>query len=160
MEGVSANNSVAEETDAWFENLIDIQDAIDDDTPSVRVAILDTGINKRHPAIRKHIKSVTHPDRAIQEWRGFPDAKGFEPLNDLVGHGTQVTSIVLKIAPRSHLYIARVVDNDRMFSWDGDFHAAADVMFPSFKSDTAIGNKLGCKRMSRTYYFDVLGYCD
>lgn len=65
----------------------------------VRVAIFDTGIMTNHPLIEKNIiKSI--------------DFTG-EGIEDLSGHGTLVTLILLGILPSADLFIVKVLDKNR-----------------------------------------------
>jgi subtilisin family serine protease len=93
----------------------------------VRVAILDTGIDLAHADFQR--------PRAISFKEGQPvSATGEAPqwdrikgtvnycwvdgtvddrnIQDLSGHGTQVAGIILRLAPKAKLYIARICEGD------------------------------------------------
>jgi hypothetical protein len=65
--------------------------------PVVKVAILDTGIDPLHRNVGTSKNFCDGDDRDVQ---------------DLDGHGTQVASIVLQLAPNAQLCIARILDGD------------------------------------------------
>jgi subtilisin family serine protease len=71
----------------------------------VRIAVLDTGIDASHPLIRQALAKCS-----IVDTQGFPSCR--DPLQDLHGHGTHVTSVLLKTSPGAALYIARVTDDE------------------------------------------------
>jgi hypothetical protein len=88
----------------------------------VKIAVLDTGIDLSHEDFQKA--------RALSFVEGKPkSAKGEKPqieriiekksfcgdendVQDVDGHGTQVAGIILRLAPRAHLYIARICEGD------------------------------------------------
>jgi subtilisin family serine protease len=76
------------------------------DDNRVRIAILDSGIDARHPDMAQYIN-----DGIIIRSQGFPST--LDPLADKDGHGTHGTSVLLKTAPHAALLIARVADDDR-----------------------------------------------
>ena len=95
-----------------------------DDAQCVRVAVLDTGVHAEHPLIKTEIGG------RIRCSKGFPDE--FNPLIDQSGHGTYVTSVLLRTAPQAILYIARVVDDREQLHADNEYSAAANVSGHSF----------------------------
>lgn len=89
----------------------------------VKIAILDTGFDRAHDDMEKPRavsfedgKPVPATGEGIQKdrivkWKDFCGEDNSSDLNmmeDLDGHGTQVAGIVLRLAPRSQLLIARV----------------------------------------------------
>lgn len=71
----------------------------------VTVAVLDSGINPDHPALRGRVDKVG-PD--------FYDADGLKPGDARYGiHGTAMVSDVLKVAPKARIITARVTDDRR-----------------------------------------------
>ncbi|KAI1125137.1 ankyrin [Nemania abortiva] len=93
----------------------------------VKVAILDTGFDPKHRdwdnprALRftnnqpeSDPRDVKQRDR-IKEFRDFCGGDGSQELDgvDLDGHGTQVTGIILRLAPRADVYVARICEGDR-----------------------------------------------
>jgi subtilisin family serine protease len=92
-----------------------------DGDKSVRIAILDTGVDVTHPQIGHarvtgKIKSF-FPDsleRASQS-----DFECLDPLADRLGHGTHGTSLLLRIAPNATIYVARVAGDDGNLVYDG-----------------------------------------
>jgi hypothetical protein len=64
-----------------------------------RVAILDTSLDKDHPGIMGCSQNFCG-------LRSFTDGD----TRDYHGHGTFIASLVLKVAPQSNLYIAKVAE--------------------------------------------------
>ena len=71
----------------------------DTDVP-VTVTIVDTGLDCHHPLLRDFL------ERGQIECKSF--IEGVSNDEDVCGHGTHVAHLVLKVAPRVKLYIARV----------------------------------------------------
>lgn len=70
----------------------------------VKIAVLDTGIDLNNPAISL--------DRGkIKDKRNFVPN---EDWTDHVGHGTQVTSLLLRMAYNAHIYVARVAQGSKL----------------------------------------------
>ncbi|KAI9652610.1 MAG: hypothetical protein M1821_008357 [Bathelium mastoideum] len=91
----------------------------------VKIAILDTGIDLCHEdfqnmrAIKFHEKRPVPARGETSQIKRIPMKyrKNFcggdeNNVQDLDGHGTQVASIVLRLAPRAELCIARICDGD------------------------------------------------
>ncbi|KAH7324147.1 peptidase S8/S53 domain-containing protein [Stachybotrys elegans] len=100
----------------------------DDDNPlprrdwpgPVKIAILDTGIDLEHPDFSKpperrskdgkkaaqQIQEIPQRDR-IKAWKSFTGGPE-DDVTDSDGHGTHIAGLILTIAPRAELYIARV----------------------------------------------------
>lgn len=87
----------------------------------VRVAILDTGVDSRHPQIQKALD-----DKIIREARGFPVS--FKPLRDGHGHGTHAASVLMRTAPHAVLYIARIADNEGNIATENNYEAMVNVI--------------------------------
>jgi len=70
----------------------------------VKVAILDTGIDLNHPVFKDFI--------ARDQIGGFYDFinESSIPVDDN-GHGTHVSHLLLKTAPYSRIYVARVFED-------------------------------------------------
>jgi subtilisin family serine protease len=64
-----------------------------------KIAILDTGLDQDHPAIMACVEN-------FRQLRSFTDGE----TRDFHGHGTFIASLILKVAPQSHLYIAKVAE--------------------------------------------------
>ncbi|KAL1873557.1 hypothetical protein Daus18300_003922 [Diaporthe australafricana] len=93
----------------FFTNLEDFHDSFssfvkrneDSSKPPIRVAIIDTGIDKNHVEIifdGKHIKD---------EWC-FSYVGSASDFHDYNGHGTHCTSLVQKVAPDAEIYVLKV----------------------------------------------------
>lgn len=50
--------------------------------------------------------------RACEDFTGTGPITKKDDMKDLDGHGTQVTELILRLAPRSELYIARICEGD------------------------------------------------
>ena len=96
-----------------------------DNDKKVKVAILDSGIDASHPQFSKYPM-----DGGMSRFRGFGDHNcrdwtGSSATHDRVGHGTHAAALVLKVAPKAELYIAKIFN-----SKDGDAntpHHVAEV---------------------------------
>jgi Subtilase family len=97
----------------------------------LKIAILDTGIDMKGTDANCHIHEDFRQKRAISFRDGMPcpDTEGTPQyqrikgmrnfcsggeaeVQDLDGHGTAVAGIILRLAPETHLYIARICDGD------------------------------------------------
>ena len=76
----------------------------------VRVAILDTGIDPTVDGIKLPF------NRGHVHYKNF--ASGHDFAQDTHGHGTAVTSLLLKVAPNADVYVARVTPDGK--TWDYD----------------------------------------
>ncbi|EPE02714.1 pfs domain-containing protein [Ophiostoma piceae UAMH 11346] len=95
----------------------------EDDTP-IRVAVIDTGIDREHADFKTARTKKFHdhkpnPARSeqpqksrIREWKNFCKDQPEDDVSDLDGHGTQVAGIILRLAPNADLYVARVCTGD------------------------------------------------
>ncbi|KAI1111129.1 hypothetical protein F5Y14DRAFT_328140 [Nemania sp. NC0429] len=67
--------------------------------PRVRIAVLDTGIDLEHPKLSRSKARIMD----CRSWVADDPSIG-----DVCGHGTHIASVLLKMAPWAHLYVARV----------------------------------------------------
>jgi subtilisin family serine protease len=97
-----------------------------DTTPRVKVCILDTGFDGRHPflldtpfgkGLGRRIKgyigfnddgNIFEEKRAWSDWKNDPQALAGDAYVDWDGHGTHCAGIVLQVAPEADIYIARI----------------------------------------------------
>lgn len=92
------------------------------DQARIKVAILDTGVDENDEAIKR----AESDESLIREnCVGFP--KTLNPLHDRNGHGTHVASVLLRTAPFTSLYIARIADDARHISSDNDYKSTVEV---------------------------------
>ncbi|KAI1394275.1 ankyrin [Hypoxylon trugodes] len=75
----------------------------------IRVAVLDTGIDLGHEDWRR-------PRADMMNFCGGSESD----IQDVDGHGTQVAGIILRLAPRADVYIARVCVENRNRGISGD----------------------------------------
>lgn len=91
----------------------------------VKVAILDTGIDLSHENFNQPRASTFRGGQPIAS-KGEPEQrtriqnkKCFfgdpQDVQDIDGHGTQVAGIVLRLAPRAELYIARICEGSARY---------------------------------------------
>ena len=119
--------------DRWFSQLVFAHHFIsnnqNDNDPKIRVAILDSGIDQTHTDIKNNL---SHPGeiKSIHAWKGFPSS--LDPLQDPTGHGTHGASVLLKAAPHSELYVARITDDNGEIPSEGNFISILKVVPASF----------------------------
>ncbi|KAG8157271.1 hypothetical protein KVR01_012979 [Diaporthe batatas] len=90
----------------------------------IKIAVLDTGLDVKHPNFlnprltgfeggkpvwaKKPEPSQYERIKACADFTGDGLVESKDDMIDLNGHGTQVTELILRLAPRSDLYIARI----------------------------------------------------
>lgn len=100
----------APNAEKWFEQLeSDIHPILEikrrtGDT-EVRVSVLDTGIDLTHERIQKQLDKNGSKIVAFQDW-----AASKHGINDVVGHGTAVCDVLLRVA-KVHLYVGKISDS-------------------------------------------------
>ncbi|KAI0183575.1 pfs domain-containing protein [Xylaria flabelliformis] len=70
----------------------------------VKVALLDTGLDLRHPHVEARIENIKGKYNWLQE-------KFRQSIHDLNGHGTFTANLILDYAPDAELYIAKIAEN-------------------------------------------------
>ncbi|KAI9782134.1 MAG: hypothetical protein M1839_005481 [Geoglossum umbratile] len=99
----------------WFESLVDeVYPAINErykigDVP-VKVAVIDTGVDGEHPLLKHFL------ERKQIQCKSFID--GYKGAEDVCGHGTHATHLVLKVAPRAEVHVARVFTSGHRSEWE------------------------------------------
>jgi subtilisin family serine protease len=83
------------------------QGYVRDSYKSIKIAVLDTGIDWKHSSMRAAKKQ-----NRLKALKSF--VKGDESVDDLHGHGTHVAALLLKVAPDSQLYIAKVASGGKI----------------------------------------------
>ncbi|KMS70649.1 serine protease membrane protein [Streptomyces viridochromogenes] len=84
----------------------------------VTVAVLDSGIDPDHPALKGRVAKVG-PD--------FYDSDGLRPGDDGYGvHGTAMVSDVLKVAPKAKIITARVIDDSHEYKFERGLSPVGD----------------------------------
>jgi subtilisin family serine protease len=91
-------------------NLMDRIDYSDKfETSRVKIAVLDTGIDWSDSYI------LGAKDR-IADWKNWAgdlqDRDSKQQVHDNAGHGTHVTSLLLKTAPEAQLYVCRIANQN------------------------------------------------
>ena len=104
----------------------------------VKVAVIDTGVDLAHPALRDALAPAS-------EWRDFyagdaiPQEEG-NPNDDGYGHGTNVAGIIRQVAPRATILPIRVLGPDGQ----GDVaHLSAAIQWATAKGAHVINLSLG-----------------
>lgn len=112
-----------------YELLLKVWDHFDFKTGKdkpIKIAVLDTGLDVNHPNfenprlarfVNGKPKWASKPEpsqyeriKACADFTGGDVIERKEDMKDLNGHGTQVTELMLRIAPRAELYIARICE--------------------------------------------------
>ncbi|KAI6091062.1 hypothetical protein F4821DRAFT_211082 [Hypoxylon rubiginosum] len=109
----------------------------------VKIAVLDTGIDLEHEDFRAaratsfiggRPKSAPGEDPQtdrIKEKRNFCGDE--DCVQDYDGHGTQVAGIILRLAPRADIYVARICDGNVVQN-GGDNHGKSYITNPTPKA--------------------------
>jgi subtilisin family serine protease len=83
----------------------------------VTVAVLDTGAQLNHPALKDRFKDVKRYDfvdndkNPSERWVGQDDDKDGD-ADEMTGHGTHVAGIVVRVAPAAKIMPLRVLDTE------------------------------------------------
>ena len=112
----------------------------------VKVAILDTGVDLMHPALRRHVAGgwdFISDDANPSEQRDYVDNDRDGSVDEAFGHGTHVAGIVHLVAPDAQLLVGRVLDADGR----GDLvNVAAGVRWAMEQGADVINLSLGSLR--------------
>lgn len=105
---IAADNSIWE-----YRNLYDeaIQSEEESPAPRVKVAILDTGLDRSIASIQAYSERIVE----VKSW--LPP--GDDPASngtDESGHGTHVTGLLLTMAPDCDVYIAQIADGNGLIA--------------------------------------------
>ena len=73
----------------------------------IRIAVLDSGINTKHPKVQGLIQQTSswNSNRLV-----FKSLTGLEDDSDPVGHGTHIEDTIMSIAQGARIYVGGVVD--------------------------------------------------
>lgn len=91
----------------------------------MKIAILDTGIEKHDPDIWGRRVGRHDPIKMVKHFGGS------EPETDMDGHGTHVAGLVMEIAHHADLYIAKIADN--IPQGEQGYSSVVNVSGPSFQ---------------------------
>ena len=98
--------------DDWFKELqyvsVEINRNRKSNSKTSKVAILDTGMDVGHSAVSEAL------NKRIKGWKGFPDSA--DPWKDTDGHGTFLACVLMRAAPQTLLYIARIFNDAREYT--------------------------------------------
>ena len=117
----------------------------------IKIAVLDTGIDTEHNVMRAAKKL-----KRIKDMKSF--VQGDKTIKDFNGHGTHITALLLKIAPHSQLYIAKVARGSKI----PEDHSIAEVSSSNHslkqkRLTLFAGNRMGYRSGGR-YHHDVFRY--
>lgn len=97
-------------TDEWFQALRSVDGfrtlarlKLDDPT-RIKIAILDTGLDRNHPFVREHKARI----KAVCDWVDSDGLNDDDFSGDEVGHGTHVAFIILANVPNADVFVARI----------------------------------------------------
>ncbi|KAL6823378.1 hypothetical protein V8C40DRAFT_247943 [Trichoderma camerunense] len=96
----------------WLDNLKRISELVERKrrqcavAPEIRVAILDTGLNREFPVFQAKGGLM----KSIIEERDFVNPKPV-PMTDTFGHGTFMARLIMECAPGAGIIVARVAEN-------------------------------------------------
>ncbi len=112
----------------------------------VKVAIIDTGADLTHPALRRSIIGgwdFVDNDANPTDYKSGANSDGDAVADEAFGHGTHVAGIVHLVAPNAQLLIVRVLDSDGR----GDLvNVAAGVRWAMDQGAKVINLSLGSMR--------------
>ena len=117
------------------------------------VAVLDTGAQLDHPALRANFEGVRHydfvgKDNNPTERRIEADTDGDGIKDDLFGHGTHVAGIVDLVAPKAKIMPIRVLDTE---GYGDVFTIAQAVIYAEQNGADAINLSLGSRSPSKLF---------
>jgi thermitase len=112
------------------------------------VAILDTGAQLDHPALKASFEGVPRYDFVSDDTN--PSEPSFattkeQRAREVVGHGTHVAGIVHLVAPRAGLMPLRVLDRE---GYGSAFHIAEAVVYADRRGADVINLSLGSPSLS------------
>ncbi|KAF2865206.1 peptidase S8/S53 domain-containing protein [Massariosphaeria phaeospora] len=134
-------NSTDQESEQWlslFENFSASMAiyASDDDAPEIKVAILDTGIDANHPFIAEKWKRDNMSERGYRDFTTEERDRDDRIPRDDDGHGTHYAGLLLKFAPKSSLFVARVARSRETCLTDEYFKLKVAQVSLDWKSPT------------------------
>lgn len=106
----SANRYVRLASDDWFEQFekktLPLLESRRSTESRVKIAILDSGIDARHPLLLEYKDRI----RAQKSWTQQSAEE------DKEGHGTHAAGLILKTAPNAEIYVAKVFNVSKFFT--------------------------------------------
>lgn len=132
--------------------------------PRVRIAILDTGLNKNHPQVKKMLEAKNN-DKRIKKCRSWvpgvvgtdnTDKKGILRADeDIDGHGTHCAMVAHKVAPDADIYVARIFRDRKSVCGDYVIEVRFCIMILITILITSAGYQLGIGKRSRHYQYVI-----
>lgn len=128
----------------------------DSSSARVRIAVLDTGCDDEAPFFFQ-----SNNGSRLKQWKDWVD--GSEHRQDCHGHGTHLVSLVMKIAPEAHVYVARIAESpDALLEaaenvakvWQLHLVACSIKIWPH--ADSILGDLLGEQRVESRHNFNVI----
>jgi len=90
---------------AYYEAAIEYEE--EPSVPRVKVAILDTGLDRSTPSIQAYSERIV----VVKSWLPLRDGL-MSNGTDKSGHGTHVTGLLLAMAPDCDIYVAQIADEN------------------------------------------------
>ena len=94
----------------------------EDKEKRVKIAILDTGIDLKHPLLKNYIDAGQIP-----QVHDFVEDR--DDIKDTNGHGTHSAHLLLKTAPNAAIYVARVFEKAKANKRTPDLVSEVSLLF-------------------------------
>lgn len=117
----------------------------------VTVAVLDTGVDADHPFLAESIlpngMNIVDDTSDISDSGNGLDDDGDGAVDEMTGHGTHVSGVLIQVAPAADILPVKVLDSDGI----GDaFFIAAGIYYALEQDVDALNLSLGSTFQSRT----------
>jgi subtilisin family serine protease len=121
--GISPSSESPDPTDQYPDGALDVNLNLscaatqNNQGKGVTVAVLDTGAQLNHPALKARFKDVKRYDFVDNDnnpselWAG-QDGDNDGDVDEMTGHGTHVAGIVVRVAPAAKIMPLRVLDTE------------------------------------------------
>jgi hypothetical protein len=106
----------------------------------IRIAILDTGIEEDNAFFKGVKRTRREKDSPLKDRKSFT---GGLNVADSFGHGTDVASLILKVAPEANLYIAKISEGQEEEGPEPIVKVCALGSNSILSSQTTLGNSMG-----------------
>ncbi|KAH6976792.1 peptidase S8/S53 domain-containing protein [Ilyonectria destructans] len=109
----------------WFKDLRDkvhqtTQERRKDTDQRIKVAIIDSGVDRAHPKLKKFF------DKGQITTRSF--IEGEPATSDVCGHGTHMVDLVLRVAPSAQIFMAKALLSGQSTEMDRNQHLIAEAI--------------------------------
>lgn len=107
----------------------------------VEVAVIDTGIDAAHPDLRGRVRAAFRVERSGGRLRVAP--RSATACNDVIGHGTAISSVIAEIAPNAQLVDLEIASVDPVGTGTALLEA---LRFAIERGSPVINLSLACSR--------------